>query len=120
VENIKEAKHQGTETLTFESFKDFYPFYLRKHSKSGTKILHFIGTIIAICCWIYALYSQMWRLFPIGLAIGYFFAWNSHFFIQKNIPATFKNPVLGFRGDFYLFYELLTFKRDFKDEPEQN
>lgn len=104
----------------FESFKEFYPFYLAKHTKSGTKKLHFLGTSLAIFIWIYALYSGRLILLPLGLAVGYAFAWGSHYFIQKNIPATFQNPVLGFRGDFYLFYELLTGKRDFKDEKLQS
>ncbi|PIP95091.1 MAG: hypothetical protein COW00_17400 [Bdellovibrio sp. CG12_big_fil_rev_8_21_14_0_65_39_13] len=100
----------------FKTFKEFYPFYLVKHSKGWTKKLHFIGTFFAICIWIYAIVTRQWLFIPLGLAVGYFFAWSSHFFIQKNIPATFQNPILGFRGDFYLFYELLTRKRDFQDE----
>ena len=30
----------------FNSFKEFYPFYLSEHSKKSNKILHMIGSIL--------------------------------------------------------------------------
>ena len=32
----------------YTNFKDFYPYYLSEHSNKTTKLLHFIGTTIAI------------------------------------------------------------------------
>lgn len=39
---------------------------------------------------------------------GYGFAWASHFFIEKNNPATFKHPLYSLRGDFLMFIQILT------------
>ena len=36
------------ETAKFNSFKEFYPFYLSEHSKPLTKLLHAIGSILVI------------------------------------------------------------------------
>jgi hypothetical protein len=41
-------------------------------------------------------------------ACGYGFAWASHFFIEKNNPATFKHPLYSLRGDFLMFFQILT------------
>ena len=32
----------------YDNFKDFYPYYLSEHDNKHTKLLHFIGTSIAI------------------------------------------------------------------------
>jgi len=32
----------------YTNFKDFYPYYLSEHDNKYTKLLHFIGTTIAI------------------------------------------------------------------------
>jgi hypothetical protein len=38
---------------------------------------------------------------------GYGFAWVSHFFIEKNKPATFKYPFYSFIGDHLMFIEII-------------
>ena len=42
--------------------------------------------------------------------MGYGFAWISHFFIEKNMPATFKFPIYSLRADFVMFFEILVGK----------
>tara|TARA_Y100001970_G_C14249091_1_gene870446 strand:+ start:3185 stop:3496 length:312 start_codon:yes stop_codon:yes gene_type:complete len=91
----------------FDSFIEFYPYYLSEHSKSGTKILHFIGTLLVIIYLIlFLLYLNFKYLFLIPLS-GYSFAWFSHFFIEKNKPATFKYPIYSLRGDFLMFWHII-------------
>ena len=96
----------------FKTFEDFYPFYLTQHSLPHTKLLHFIGTSIG---WVFAFkfYLSLLqcdvRLFFLFMtfASGYFWAWLSHFFIEKNKPATFTYPVWSFRGDLHMWSEVL-------------
>ena len=51
---------------------------------------------------------------PAGILIGYGCAWFSHFFIEKNRPATFKYPLWSFRGDWQMWAEILAGKHDFR------
>ena len=91
----------------YTNFKDFYPYYLSEHSHKTTKLLHFIGTSISL----YFLFN-FFRTFDfvyiiLSLLSGYGFAWISHFFIEKNKPATFKYPFYSFIGDHLMFAEII-------------
>ena len=91
----------------YTNFKDFYPYYLSEHSHKTTKLLHFIGTSISL----YFLFSFFRTLdfvyIILSLLSGYGFAWVSHFFIEKNKPATFKYPFYSFIGDHLMFIEII-------------
>tara|TARA_B100001123_G_C15233821_1_gene996273 strand:+ start:482 stop:790 length:309 start_codon:yes stop_codon:yes gene_type:complete len=95
---------------TFNSFEDFYPYYLLEHSKGGTKILHFIGTTFVffflIC---YLFYNDIIYLYFVPL-FGYGFAWISHLLIEKNKPATFRYPLYSLRGDFLMYWHIISGK----------
>ena len=92
----------------FKSFKEFYPFYLLEHSKSLTKLLHAIGSILVIVVIIFSLYLNKWKGLFLAPIIGYGFAWISHFFIEKNKPATFKFPIYSFIGDWVMLKDIIT------------
>ena len=99
--------------MRYKSFKEFYPFYLGEHSKSGTKVLHFIGSWCALVC-LDALFlsGNFWWLLS-GLVLGYGFAWTGHYFIEKNKPATFQHPLYSFMGDWVMFAQLISGKLRF-------
>ena len=42
-----------------------------------------------------------------ALLSGYGFAWVSHFFIEKNKPATFTYPFFSLLSDYIMFWEIL-------------
>tara|TARA_B110000438_G_scaffold291898_2_gene329480 strand:+ start:970 stop:1284 length:315 start_codon:yes stop_codon:yes gene_type:complete len=92
----------------FNSFKEFYPFYLSEHSKPLTKLLHAIGSILVIMVIIFSLYSSKWKTLYLAPITGYSFAWVSHFFIEKNKPATFKFPIYSFIADWVMLKDLIT------------
>lgn len=99
----------------YNSFKDFYPFYLKEHAKKGNRITHFIGTSLALGFIVVGLINLNPYFLLFALLIGYFFAWVGHFFIEKNRPATFTYPLYSFLGDWVMFFELLTRKRKFSE-----
>tara|TARA_Y100000588_G_C13401987_1_gene563643 strand:- start:59 stop:370 length:312 start_codon:yes stop_codon:yes gene_type:complete len=94
----------------FKSFKEFYPFYLSEHSKSLTKIFHATGSLCVIAILIFSLLTYNFKILYLTPLIGYGFAWISHFFIEKNKPATFKYPLYSFIGDWVMLKDLMTGK----------
>ncbi len=94
----------------FNSFSEFWPFYVTEHSKAATRLLHLVGTTAGICCVIFFIVAGKWWLSPLGLIPGYGAAWFGHFFIEKNKPATFEYPLWSFIGDYKMIALMLTGK----------
>jgi len=98
---------------TFNSFKAFYPYYLKEHRNVTCRRLHFIGSLLVLMVIITALLSQKYALLWLLPIIGYGFAWVGHFFFEKNRPATFKHPFYSLWGDWVMFKDILTGKIKF-------
>ncbi|PHS54725.1 MAG: hypothetical protein COB01_00900 [Lutibacter sp.] len=95
----------------FQSFEEFYPFYLEQHSNKICRLLHVIGTTIVFALVFTAVYHnipKLWILVPIA---GYGFAWVGHFFYEKNKPATFQYPLWSLKSDFKMYFEIVSGKR---------
>ena len=92
----------------YNSFAEFWPHYVTEHSQPTTRLLHLIGTALAITTLIYFVVSGRWWLFPLALIPGYGAAWISHFFIEKNKPATFQYPLWSFMGDYKMIWFMLS------------
>ena len=104
----------------YQSFTEFWPFYVAEHSKATTRVLHLIGTTAGLVVMIYFVASGWWWLFPLGLIPGYAFAWFAHFVIEKNKPATFQYPLWSFMGDYKMIAMMLTGKMDREIERSRN
>ena len=70
--------------LRYNSFSEFWPHYVAEHSKQTTRLLHLVGTAIALGVVAYFIATGKWWLFPAALIPGYGAAWIGHFFIEKN------------------------------------
>lgn len=92
----------------FQSFKDFYPFYLSQHSDPVCRRLHVAGSLTVLAALAWVVFSQQW-VWLLGVPfIGYGFAWVGHFVFEKNKPATFTYPVYSFMGDWVMLWQALT------------
>ncbi len=92
----------------FQSFAEFYPYYLQEHSNDTCRRLHYVGSLLVLGILAYALATQQWLwLLALPLA-GYGFAWVGHFVFEKNKPATFKYPFYSFMGDWVMLKDALT------------
>jgi len=94
----------------FKTFEDFYPFYLGEHTNRTSRRLHFVGTSMALILLVVALGTGAWWLIAAAFVQGYALAWIGHFFFEHNRPATFKYPLLSLRGDWRLWWEIVSGK----------
>ena len=87
-----------------ESFRDFFPYYLREHSAPACRALHYVGTVLGTAAFVVFLVTLDWRFLVAYPVLGYGFAWASHAFIERNRPATFTYPVWSLMGDYRMLW----------------
>jgi hypothetical protein len=97
--------------MDIRSFADFWPYYVRAHSRPLTRALHAIGSTLAIICIGAAFAKSMWFLLGAPL-IGYGFAWYAHFFVEGNKPATFGHPFYSLAADYRMLYLMMAGRMD--------
>jgi hypothetical protein len=96
----------------YRTFKDFWPFYLREHARPATRAWHYVGSTLAILVLAGALLTQTWWLLLAVPVAGYFFAWVSHAFVERNKPATFTYPLWSLIADYRMYGFFLAGKLD--------
>jgi hypothetical protein len=94
------------------TFEEFWPYYVREHSRKTTRTIHFVGTTAAMALAAYGLVRRKpWALLVAPIA-GYGPAWFSHFFIEGNKPATFEYPLWSLKADFVMWGKIVRGKMD--------
>ncbi|MCB9678806.1 MAG: DUF962 domain-containing protein [Alphaproteobacteria bacterium] len=99
----------------YESFEEFWPYYLSEHRNPVCRGLHYVGTSTGIAVLGLGILTLNPFALPAALVTGYGGAWVGHFIIEKNRPATFKYPGFSLRGDFRMLKLKLTGK--LHDDP---
>jgi len=84
----------------FETYAEFWPYYLSEHRRPETRMLHYFGSGLGLALLLAAILTLDWALLPAALVSGYLFAWIGHFMVEKNRPATFRYPLWSFVSDF--------------------
>jgi hypothetical protein len=103
----------------YESFEEFWPFYVLEHENKLNRQLHFVGTTAALVVAGIAAVRKQPALLPLALVAGYGPAWFGHFIVQKNRPATFKYPLWSLMGDFRMWGKTLRGTMDREVERQQ-
>ncbi len=84
---------------SYRTFDEFWPYYLAEHSRPATRWFHFLGTLVWLGLLAAALVTLTWWLLAAMPLAAYGLAWFSHFFIERNKPATFKYPLFSLLAD---------------------
>ena len=93
--------------MEIRTFTDFWPYYVRAHSRPHTRLLHAIGSILALVAIACGFLISPWFFLAAPL-IGYSFAWYGHFFVEHNKPATFGHPFFSLAADYVMLWKILT------------
>jgi hypothetical protein len=93
--------------MTFESFEQFWPYYVAMHSRRPTRWLHLVGTVSGAALSVVGIVTARWLLVPALPVFGYGAAWPAHWFIERNNPAAFGHPLWSFRGDMRMIATML-------------
>lgn len=91
-----------------ESFEAFWPFYLGEHSLPATRWMHFFGSSCALALALSAVLTRTPFTIVGAVLCGYAFAWVSHFFLEKNRPATFTYPLWSLAADWKMWALMAT------------
>ena len=86
------------------SYAEFWLFYLQEHARPETRAFHYVGTALVIAIVVFAILTQRWLWLLAMPVAGYFFAWVSHVFVERNRPATFTHPLWSLISDFRMFF----------------
>ena len=90
------------------TYEEFWPYYVRAHSKDATRRIHAAGTTAVIASLAAFAVTGKVKYLMLAPVVGYGPAWYSHFFVEGNVPATFGHPLWSLRGDFEMYYRMLT------------
>lgn len=80
-------------------YEEFWPRYLRQHSRAATRRVHVLGTTAGLLLLLGGIANLDWRLAAAGVLVGYGGAWLSHAFIERNRPETFSHPLWSLFSD---------------------
>jgi hypothetical protein len=78
----------------------FWHRYLRAHARPPTRWLHYVGSVLALICLVFAIVRLDWRWLIAAPVIGYGFAWTAHVGVEGNTPQTFGHPFWSLLSDF--------------------
>ncbi|MFD1737937.1 DUF962 domain-containing protein [Bacillus salitolerans] len=87
--------------------------YQKAHQNKWNQILHYFAFLFAFLAWVF-LFINLYVTICLAV-LHYVLSWIGHFYFEKNKPASFKHPFLGFYAGFMWFFmksfELLTGKQ---------
>ena len=90
----------------FKTFEEFWPYYLRAHSRPETRALHFAATTIVTASFAAWLVTRKNRYLASTL-LGITPAWFAHFAIEHK-PVALEHPVWSISADLLMFSKWLS------------
>jgi hypothetical protein len=82
------------------TYAQFWQRYLGAHRDPRTRVLHYIGTSLALTLLVAAAVTRDWPWLIAAPVVGYAFAWVGHLVFEHNRPETFGHPFWSLASDF--------------------
>jgi hypothetical protein len=98
----------------YQTFAQFYPFYLTQHQHPICRALHIAGVIASFTLLVVVLARHWWLAVPLYVLPGYALGWIGHFVFEKNKPASFEYPAYSFVGDIKMTIDILAGRQSAK------
>jgi len=96
----------------YETFADFYPYYLGEHSHATGRRMHILGITNSIILIIIGTFTLTPILYAVAIVQAYALAIGSHFYFDKHVPKpTIKNPVYMVMGNLKMWWEVASGQR---------
>ncbi len=73
-------------------FSEYWPDYLREHSKPATRAMHYIQTVAGGAVIFFSLITLNWWLLLGSLVVIFFWALAAHKLVEGNSPAAATHP----------------------------
>lgn len=88
-------------------FWQFYEYYLSCHQNRYCRRLHLLGLVVMLSVFAALVLSPYWWLCWLAPLAAYPFAWTGHFVFERNVPATFKNPLYSALADLVMARDVI-------------
>jgi hypothetical protein len=99
---------KGTMNTDQTAFDAFWLEYVREHSHPLNRKLHMIGMSLALACVVAGILKRRVSLLLLAPVLGYGLSWCGHFFVEKNTPKSFSQPLFSLRAAALLYWKTLT------------
>lgn len=103
----------------YETLQEFWPYYVSEHKNPVNRKLHLIGSAVGLAGVTVGTIKKKPKYALLGILAGYGLAWAGHFLVEKNKPATFKNPVKSLISDWIMCSLMLRDKMEEEVERVQ-
>ena len=87
----------------FRNYNEFWPYYLRSHSRALTRGCHYLGLGVTFALVGIGIALDSWTYLAVAIPAGYLLALSGHLFIEHNFPVTCFHPFWSVRSVFRMF-----------------
>lgn len=94
------------------SYREFWPFYVRAHSRPWTRRCHMAATMAGVACAVVAAIARDPWLVPLPVVVAYAIAVPSHFLFEGNRPTMRQHPLWSAFADMHMCALMLIGRMD--------
>ncbi len=88
----------------FRNYNEFWPYYLRSHSRAITRGSHYLGIGVVFALAGIGIALDSWIYLAAAIPAGYMIALCGHILIEHNFPVTCFHPFWSIRSVFRMLF----------------